>query len=131
MFEKLQTGKKIHDAPRQPRTCSHPIYTRTLTGVYQAIRIFSPCCFHVFISTGRARQDAIHSRRHESYSTVVKLHLLQKTFCSLKFDSMLLALVNSIWPIVHYRNCFHAGFCSLLSINNQCSKPCEQPDFLE
>jgi len=26
MFEKLQAGEKIHDAPRQPRTCSHPIY---------------------------------------------------------------------------------------------------------
>ena len=26
MFKKLQTGEKIHDAPRQPRTCSHPIY---------------------------------------------------------------------------------------------------------
>jgi len=25
MFEKLQTGEKIHDAPRQPQTCSHPI----------------------------------------------------------------------------------------------------------
>jgi len=30
----------------------HPIYARTLTGVCQAIRIFSPCFFHVFISTG-------------------------------------------------------------------------------
>ena len=50
MFEKLQTGEKIHDAPRQPRTCSHPIYTRTLTGVWQAIKIFSPCFFHAFIS---------------------------------------------------------------------------------
>ena len=28
MFEKLQTGEKIHDAPRQPRTCSHPIYAK-------------------------------------------------------------------------------------------------------
>jgi len=26
MFEKLQTGEKIHDAPGQPQTCSHPIY---------------------------------------------------------------------------------------------------------
>jgi len=50
MFEKLQTGEKIHDALRQPRTCSHPIYTQTLTGVCQAIRIFSPCFFHVFVS---------------------------------------------------------------------------------
>ena len=26
--------------PRQPRTCSHPIYTQTLTGVHQAVRYF-------------------------------------------------------------------------------------------
>ena len=45
MFEKLQTGEKIHDAPRQPRTCSHSIYARMLTGVCQAIRTFSPCFF--------------------------------------------------------------------------------------
>ena len=43
MFEKLQTGEKIHDAPGQPQTCSHPIYARTLTGVCQVIRIFSLC----------------------------------------------------------------------------------------
>ena len=30
-----------------PRTYSHPIYARTLTGVYQAVRMFSPCYFHV------------------------------------------------------------------------------------
>jgi len=58
MFEKLQAGeKKIHDAPRQPRTCSHPIYARTLTGVCQAIRIFSPCFFHAFISTFHVTQN--------------------------------------------------------------------------
>jgi len=57
MLEKLQTGEKIHDAPRQPRTCSHPIYARTLTGVCQAIRIFSPCFFHVFISIDGAVCD--------------------------------------------------------------------------
>ena len=45
MFEKLQTGERIHDAPRQPLTCSHLIYARMLTGVCQAIRIFSPCFF--------------------------------------------------------------------------------------
>jgi len=27
--------------------CSHPIYTQTLTEVYQAVRYFSPCYFHV------------------------------------------------------------------------------------
>ena len=31
MFEKLQPGEKIHDAPRQLRTCSNP-QVRTLTG---------------------------------------------------------------------------------------------------
>ena len=40
MFEKLQTEEKIYDAPGQPRTCSHPIYARTLTGVCPAIRTF-------------------------------------------------------------------------------------------
>jgi len=58
MFEKLQTGEKIHDAPRQPQTCSHLIYARTLTGVCQAIRIFSPCFFsciyiHLLLYVGR------------------------------------------------------------------------------
>ena len=38
--------------PRWPRTCSHPIYARTLTGVYQVVRMFSPCYFHVIISIG-------------------------------------------------------------------------------
>ena len=52
MFDKLQTRQKIHDAPKQPRTYSHPIYVRTLTGVYQVIRMFSPCFFHVFLSMG-------------------------------------------------------------------------------
>ena len=37
---------------RQPRTCSHPIYARMLTGVYQVVRMFSPCYFHVIISIG-------------------------------------------------------------------------------
>ena len=45
MFEKLQIREKIHDAPRQPGTCSHPIYARTLTGICQAIRIFLPAFF--------------------------------------------------------------------------------------
>jgi len=31
MFEKLQAGEKIHDAPRQLRTFSHPIYAQMLT----------------------------------------------------------------------------------------------------
>ena len=35
--------------PRQPRTCSHPINARMLTGVCQAIRMFSPRQFQVYI----------------------------------------------------------------------------------
>ena len=38
--------------PRWPRSCSHPIYVQTLTGVYQVVRTFSPCYFHVIISIG-------------------------------------------------------------------------------
>ena len=34
--------------PRQPRTCSHLINARMLTGVFQAVRMFSPCQFHVY-----------------------------------------------------------------------------------
>ena len=59
MFEKLQTGEKMHDAPGQPRACSHPIYARTLTGVCQAIKIFSPCFLYVFISTGTLESDLL------------------------------------------------------------------------
>ena len=36
--------------PRQPQTCSHPINTRMLTGDCQAVRMFSPCQFHVYVS---------------------------------------------------------------------------------
>ena len=39
--------------------CSHPIYAWMLTGVCQAIRIFYPCFFHVFISTGILENDLI------------------------------------------------------------------------
>jgi len=34
MLEKLQAGEKIHDALRQPWTCSHLIYAKPLTGVW-------------------------------------------------------------------------------------------------
>ena len=39
--------------PGQPRTRSHPINAQTLTGVYQAVRMFSPCQFQVYISIGK------------------------------------------------------------------------------
>ena len=35
--------------PRQPQTCSHLINARGLTGVCQAVRMFSPCQFQVYI----------------------------------------------------------------------------------
>ena len=35
--------------PRQPRTCNHPINARTLTGVCQVVRMFSPWQFHVYL----------------------------------------------------------------------------------
>ena len=44
--------EKIHDLNLQPRTCSHPINARTLTGVCQAVRIFSSCIFQASISIG-------------------------------------------------------------------------------
>ena len=50
VFEKLE--KKSMTGPGWPRTCSHPIYARTLTGVYRVVRMFSACYFHVIISIG-------------------------------------------------------------------------------
>ena len=41
--------------PGWPRTCSHPIYARTLTGV----RMFSPCYFHVLISIGILESNSL------------------------------------------------------------------------
>ena len=45
--------------PRWPRTCSHPIYARTLTGVYQVVRMFFPCYFHVIISIGILESNSL------------------------------------------------------------------------
>ena len=36
--------------PGQPQTCSHPINVQMLTGVRQAVRMFSSCHFQVYIS---------------------------------------------------------------------------------
>jgi len=44
-WKRCRKEKKSMIAPRQPQTCSHPIYARMLTGVCQAIRMFSPCFF--------------------------------------------------------------------------------------
>ena len=48
----LLKEEKIHDLNLQPRTCSHPINARTLTGVCRAVRMFSSCIFQVSISIG-------------------------------------------------------------------------------
>ena len=45
--------------PGQPRTCSHPINARTLTGVFQAVRMFTPCQFHVYVSIGTLESDLL------------------------------------------------------------------------
>jgi len=44
--------KNSMTGPGQPRTCSHPIYARTFTGVHQAVRYFSSCYFCVLVSIG-------------------------------------------------------------------------------
>ena len=36
--------------PGRPQTCSHPINAQTLTGVCQAVGMFSPCQCHVLSS---------------------------------------------------------------------------------
>ena len=46
--------------PGQPRTCSHPINSRTLTGVCQAVRMFSPCQFQVYISYLTIPRPKVH-----------------------------------------------------------------------
>ena len=43
----------------QPRTCSHPNNTRMLTRVFQAVRMFSPCQFHVYVSIGTLESDLL------------------------------------------------------------------------
>ena len=42
-LKKMREGEKKQTiiAPRQPQTCSHPIYTQMLTEICQAIRMFS------------------------------------------------------------------------------------------
>ena len=42
--------------PGQPQTCSHP-NARTLTGVCQAVRMFSPCQFPAYVSIGTLESD--------------------------------------------------------------------------
>ena len=43
--------------PGQPQTCSHLINAQTLTGVCQAVSMFSLCQFQVYISIGTLESD--------------------------------------------------------------------------
>ena len=45
--------------PEQPQTCSHPINAQMLTGVCQAVRIFSSYYFRVFVSIGTLESDLL------------------------------------------------------------------------
>ena len=45
--------------PGKPRVGSHPINAPTLTGVFQAVRMFSPCQFHVYVSIGTLASDLL------------------------------------------------------------------------
>ena len=52
--------------PGQPQTCSHPINARTLIGVCQVVRMFSPYQFQAYISIGTLESDLL------SQSTLVE-----------------------------------------------------------
>jgi len=56
--------------PRQPWTCSHPIYAWTLTEVHQAVRYFLLAIFHASISIGTL--DAWLGLGHENWATQMK-----------------------------------------------------------
>ena len=58
-LKRWRKEKKSMTGPGQPRTCSHPINARTLTGVCQAVRMFSPCQFQVYISIGTLESDLL------------------------------------------------------------------------
>ena len=64
--------------PRWPRTCSHPIYARMLTGVYQAVGMLSLLYFHVVISIGILESDSLSlstpSRTKWTLVTLLKLY---------------------------------------------------------
>ena len=63
-----------------PQTCSHPIYARTLTGVYQVVRMFSPCYFHVIISIGILESNSLSlSTPSRTKWTLVCLLMLYST----------------------------------------------------
>ena len=55
-LKRQQKGEKFHD---WTRTCSHPIYVQTLTGVHQAVRYFLLAIFHVSISIGPPESNSL------------------------------------------------------------------------
>jgi len=93
MFGKLQTGERN---PWCTRTASNPIYAWTLTGVCQAIRVFSPCFFHVFISTGTLESDLL------SWSTSCGTFFrsLYSSLCYITFSSPSNSLFSGIRVII-------------------------------
>ena len=62
--------------PRKPRTCSHPINARMLTGVCQTVRMFSPCQFHIYVSIGTlvgnlvSKSTHVEPNGHQLYTNV-------------------------------------------------------------
>ena len=50
-----------------PQTCSHLIYACMLTGVYQVVRMFSPCYFHVSRHTVVCRAAQVAGAPHREY----------------------------------------------------------------
>ena len=63
----------------QPQTCSQPINAQTLTEVCQAVRMFSPCQFQVYVSIGTLVSDTVYIHEIVSIgvliSTIMLYHL--------------------------------------------------------
>ena len=61
----------------QSRTCSHPINARMLTGVCQAVRMFSPFQFHVYVFIGTLVSDLLSQSTHvePNFPSYVFLHV--------------------------------------------------------
>jgi len=96
--------KNSMTGPGQPWTCSHPIYAWTLTEVYQAVRYFSPCYFHVSISRNSREWLIILSIPRRTKWTLVYL-LMLKWFDYIKIKQPLkwsLLVTGDLVPIGQY-----------------------------
>ena len=94
--------------PRWPRTCSHPIYARTLTGVYQVVRMFSPCYFHVInIIVAISWLPPLTSQLFS-----LRLFKVAPSFYSLAVFVQILLLFELYkgWPIDEFGVCFYLHF---------------------